>query len=45
MWQAASSMAASAQLRKLMGDTGGGDNARIFSQFNYDFQPGLSRTS
>jgi ABC-type transport system substrate-binding protein len=43
MWQAASSMAASAQLRKLMGDTGGGDNARIFSQLNYDFQPGRIR--
>ena len=43
MWQAASSMAASAQLRKLMGGTGGGDNARIFSQLNYDFQPGRIR--
>lgn len=40
MWQAVSTMAASAQLRKLLGDTGGGDNARFYDQRNYDFQVG-----
>ena len=43
MWQAASSMAASAELRKLTGEQGGGDNARVFNQLSYDFQPGRIR--
>ena len=41
LWQAISSMAASALVRKATGDNGGGDNARIYFQKNYDFQPWL----
>ena len=41
MWQAVSTMAASALVRKATGDNGGGDNARIYFQRNYDFQPWL----
>lgn len=41
LWQAVSTMAASALVRKATGDLGGGDNARIYFQKNYDFQPWL----
>jgi ABC-type transport system substrate-binding protein len=41
LWQAVSTMAASALVRKATGDLGGGDNARIYFQRNYDFQPWL----
>ncbi len=41
MWQAVSTMAASALVRKATGDNGGGDNARIYYQRNFDFQPWL----
>jgi len=41
MWQAVSSMAARALVSKAVGDLGGGDNARIYHQRNYDFQPWL----
>jgi ABC-type transport system substrate-binding protein len=41
LWQAVSTMAASALVRKATGDLGGGDNARIYFQREYDFQPWL----